>query len=109
MDKVACLDCLGIVEENASERIPIESGSKADLATLETHQFTKPYAGQSGNERDAIGDLLDAAHLLGDRRKLRPFDALSCVSKPGVKISERARHGLTLGEFDREPPASYCG
>ena len=73
MDKVACLDCLGIVEQNASEKIPIERGGEADLAAFETHEFAKPYAGQSGHERDAIGDLLDAAHLLGDRRKLRPL------------------------------------
>ena len=108
-DKVACLDRLGIVEENASERIPIKRGDKADLATLETHEFAKSYIGQSGNECDAIGDSLDAAHLFGDRRNLRRFDAFSCVGKPGVKISERARHGSTPREFDRDRHASCCG
>ena len=108
-DKVACLDRLGIVEENASEKIPIQGGGETDLAAFETHELAKSYAGQSGHQRNAIGDFLDAAHLLGHRRKLHRFDALSCVAEPGVKIGQGARHGSTPGEFDRDPRASCCG
>ena len=45
VDEVAGFDCIGIVEQNAAERIAIQSGGKANLAALETQKLIEPDSG----------------------------------------------------------------
>ena len=58
---------------------------EADLTAFEAHEFVEPHIGQPGHERNAVGDRLDTADLLGDGRKRRRSDALSCVPQPACQ------------------------
>ena len=57
----ACLDALGIVEQDDFDGVPLEREREAPALAFERQEFADPRARQTGHARHAIGDALDAA------------------------------------------------
>ena len=107
-DLMPGLDGVDIVEQHATEQIAVEGESEADLTVFEVHELVEADIAQTGDARDAVGNGLDPAHLMGNRREVDGAHALFCLPQPGVKIC-RIAHGSIPRGFDRGPRASYCG
>ncbi len=61
---IAGLDRVYIVKQYAADPVALEHLGEAELSLVETQQLVEPDGGQSGNERDAVPDLLHPADLL---------------------------------------------
>ncbi len=86
VDAISRFDALGIVEQDAADNVAVERQREADLAAFEAHDFIEPDVGQAGHERNAVGNRLDATHLLGSGCERCGADALFCVREPAVQI-----------------------
>ena len=106
---VAGFDGIGAVQHDAADAIALQNLGKADLALVEAKQFVEPNIRQSGNERDAVADFLDAADLLGFRAELCRTEPLFGAFDPGLRSYARfSCHEPCPREWMRDRRASCC-
>ena len=74
-----------VVEQHAADAVAFERLGEAELSLVEAQQFVEPDVGQSGDERDAVLDLLDAPDLLHPRAELDGAERGAGALQPGVR------------------------
>ena len=79
--RVAGFDRIGVVQQNAADALGLQHLGEAELALVEAHKFVEPRIRQSGHERDAVADLLDAPDLFGAGAELGGV-------QPGARLFE---------------------
>ena len=88
--RVAGLDRVDIVQQDAADPVALEHLGEAELSLVEAQKLVEPDVGQSGDERDAVPDLLDPADLLGLRPERGGAKFCARVLEPGVRSAVRA-------------------
>ena len=95
--RVAGLDRIDGVQQNTAHPVAFEDLGEAELSLVETQQLIEPDIGHSGDERDAVADLLDPADLLGLRPQSGGPEFCAGVVEPGI------RPGVRVGCHVRYP------
>ena len=80
-----------IVQQDAADPVALEHLGEAELSLVEAQKLVEPDGGQSGDERDAVTDLLDPADLLGLRPERGGAKLCARVLEPGVRSECQGR------------------
>ena len=89
--RVAGLDRIHIVQQDAADPVALEHLGEAELSLFEAQELVESDIGQPGDERDAIPDLLDPANLFGLRAERGGAKLCAGMFEPGV------RSGVSVG------------
>ena len=89
--RVAGLDRVDIVQQDAADPVAFEHLGEAELSLVEAQQLVEPDVGQPGDERDAVADLLDPADLLGLRAERGGAELCARALEPGVRSGCQGR------------------
>ncbi len=84
---VAGFDGVDVVEQHAADAVAFERLGETELSLVEAQQLVEPDVGKSGDERDAVLDLLDAPDLLHPRAELGGAERGAGALEPGVRGS----------------------
>ena len=71
--------------------VAFEHLGEAELPLVEAQEFVEPDVGQSGDQRDAVADLLDPADLFGPRAERGGAELGAGAFEPGVRRAGQGR------------------
>ncbi len=96
LDSVTFLDLLGPAEHDGADRVLVEVQRKAEHAAVELEQLVHRGLGQSGDARDPVTDLEDAADVGLLERRLERRDVLRQHRGDLLRVDRKFRHVVSL-------------